>query len=220
MKYSISRDGQAIGTHTQEELGPLVNIGQLLATDQARADGSETDTTIAQLLMPAPAEPPPIALPPPAPPVDAFLVRRGREQFGPYPFLDLHRHALAGHFLPTDVAWCPGMPAWELLPQVLHRRGVVLPPPPKPQTDESLKWVLPIGRSGLAIAAGYLGIFSILFFPAPIALVVGILALRDLKKNPTKGGIGRAWLGVIAGALGTIALIVGLVALALAPRPA
>jgi hypothetical protein len=110
------------------------------------------------------------------------------------------------------------MAAWEPVAQVLQRRGVALPPRLAENKDESLKWVIPVGRSGLAIAAGYLGLFSVLFFPAPIALIVGILALRDLKKNPTKGGRGRAWFGVIAGALFTLGLLFGIVAIALEPK--
>jgi hypothetical protein len=68
-------------------------------------------------------------------------------------------------------------------------------------------WLLPTGRSGLAIAAGYLGLFSILVMFAPISLVVGILALRDLKRTPGKLGKGRAIFGIVMGALFSIVLI-------------
>lgn len=76
--------------------------------------------------------------------------------------------------------------------------------------DPALKHVLPVGRSGLAIAAGYLGLFSMLIFPAPLALIVGVLALLDIKRHPKKLGKGRAWFGIIAGALGTLAILWGL----------
>ena len=68
------------------------------------------------------------------------------------------------------------------------------------------RMLLPVGRSGLAIAAGYAGLFALLVVPAPIALVLGILAVRDIKKNPKKYGMGRAIFGLIMGALGTAAL--------------
>jgi sugar phosphate permease len=66
--------------------------------------------------------------------------------------------------------------------------------------------LLPVGRSGLAIAAGYAGLFALLIVPAPLALVLGLLAVRDIKKNPKKHGMGRAVFGIVMGALGTAVL--------------
>jgi predicted acyltransferase len=70
----------------------------------------------------------------------------------------------------------------------------------------AMRMLLPVGRSGLAIAAGYAGLFAFLVIPAPIALLLGILAVRDLRKHPHKHGMGRAVFGIIAGALGTALL--------------
>ena len=70
--------------------------------------------------------------------------------------------------------------------------------------DPAMRMILPIGRSGLAIAAGYAGLFSILCFPAPIALILGILAIIDIKRNPEKHGMGRAVFAVIMGGLFSI----------------
>jgi hypothetical protein len=205
MNYTISRAGQTLGIHSLDQARDLLQAGRLLPNDLASPEAGGSAISVAQLV--APSTPPPTLPPPP----DAFLVRRGSEQFGPYPFGDLQRYTLEGRFRPADMTWCPGMPAWEPLTQVLQRRGVTLPGPPRSDSNESLKWVLPVGRSGLAIAAGYLGLFSILILPAPISLVVGILAVRDLKKNPTLGGAGRAWFGIIAGGLGTLFLLAMLV---------
>lgn len=69
------------------------------------------------------------------------------------------------------------------------------------------RWMIPVGRSGWSIAAGYAGLFSIVGCGAPFAVVFGILALRELKRHPELGGRGRAWFGLIAGALGTAAII-------------
>lgn len=77
--------------------------------------------------------------------------------------------------------------------------------------DPAMRMVLPVGRSGLAIAAGYAGLFALLGIFAPVALVLGILALRDLSKHPEKLGRGRAWFGVIAGGLFTALWIVILI---------
>lgn len=77
-----------------------------------------------------------------------------------------------------------------------------------------MRMLLPVGRSGLAIAAGYAGLFAFLGIFAPVALVLGILAVRDLSKHPEKRGRGRAWFGLITGALCTVLLIVMIVAIA------
>ena len=58
--------------------------------------------------------------------------------------------------------------------------------------DSSLRFILPVGRSGYAIAAGYLGLFSLIVFPAPLALLFGILAVGDIRRHPKKLGMGRA----------------------------
>ena len=78
------------------------------------------------------------------------------------------------------------------------------------QRDRSIEMLLPVNRSGLAIAAGYAGLFAILLVFAPIALVLGVLALRELSTKPTVGGRGRAWFGVVAGAFGTFGLLVAI----------
>jgi hypothetical protein len=68
--------------------------------------------------------------------------------------------------------------------------------------------LLPVNRLPLAIAAGYLGIFSLLVFPGPIALFVSVIALQQLKAKPGVAGAGRAWFGLIAGAVATVVLII------------
>ena len=90
-------------------------------------------------------------------------------------------------------------------------------PPPLPRQarfgDSAVeRMLLPVGRSIWAIAAGYLGLFSALVFPAPIALIVSIIAIRDIRKSRTsaypKHGMGRAIFGLIMGLLGTALLVI------------
>lgn len=76
------------------------------------------------------------------------------------------------------------------------------------ENDPAMRMIIPIDRSGLAIAAGYLGLVSIIYFLAPIALLLGILAIRDIKMHPDKHGMGRAIFGVVMGAIFTIVLLV------------
>jgi hypothetical protein len=85
-------------------------------------------------------------------------------------------------------------------------------PPPLPAssagTDPALRWLLPVGRSGFAIAAGYLALLSMVPVLGQLALAFGLLALRDIGRHPEKGGRGRAWFGVIAGGFFTAILVV------------
>ena len=78
-----------------------------------------------------------------------------------------------------------------------------------------MRLLLPVGRSGWAIAAGYLGLFSITIILAPLALIVSIIAFRDIQKSrktaTPKHGMGRAVFGFLAGLAGTLFILVGLI---------
>ena len=82
--------------------------------------------------------------------------------------------------------------------------------------DAGMRLLLPVGRSGWAIAAGYLGLFALVIIPAPLALIVSIIAIRDIRKSSNtatpKHGMGRAIFGLIVGFIGTVVLLMGLIA--------
>ncbi len=78
---------------------------------------------------------------------------------------------------------------------------------PEKDTSAAVRMLIPVGRSGHAIAAGYLGLLSPLGIFAPFALLFGILAVRDIKKNKNKHGMGRAILGIIMGAICSIMFV-------------
>jgi hypothetical protein len=92
------------------------------------------------------------------------------------------------------------------------------PPPPPPDTVDRM--ILPVGRPASAIAAGYLGLFAC--FPviglvaAILAIVFGVMALKQTRRDPTLLGRGRAWFGVIVGGLMVIPQAVGAVAMIVA----
>jgi len=80
---------------------------------------------------------------------------------------------------------------------------------PEPGAVERL--VLPVGRPASAIAAGYLGLFSLLPLFGIIAIIVSLLALRTLKRNPNLHGRGRAWFGLAMGIITTLVYMVPVV---------
>lgn len=74
-----------------------------------------------------------------------------------------------------------------------------------------MRLLLPVGRSGWAIAAGYLGLLSVVILPAPFALIVSIIAIRHIGKSRDTPhrlhGTGRAVFGLIMGGLGSLVLL-------------
>lgn len=80
-----------------------------------------------------------------------------------------------------------------------------------------MRMIMPIGRSGWAIAAGYLGLFSITLVFAPFALIVSLIAIADIRKSKqtdqVKHGLGRAIFGLIMGLLFSIVLGFGIYAM-------
>jgi hypothetical protein len=136
------------------------------------------------------------------------LVQRGAQQFGPFTVSDVIAHHATRRLLSGDLAWHQGMAGWEPLGTVMNRLGHPLPL----QSDANgvNTWLVPVGRSGWAIAAGYLALFSVLFVFAPFALVCGIMGLRSIEKNPGLGGKGRAWFGIIMGGLVSALVVIGL----------
>ena len=81
--------------------------------------------------------------------------------------------------------------------------------------NAAIRMLLPVGRSLWAIAAGYAGLFAVLFFPAPIALILEIVAIYDIKRHPDRHGMGRAIFGLVMGAIFTLVMVFALVAGAL-----
>ncbi|WP_250623890.1 lysozyme inhibitor LprI family protein [Pinirhizobacter soli] len=92
------------------------------------------------------------------------------------------------------------------------------PPPPPLPVDASAfppAWTQPIvedqastepveakpPRSSIAAIAGYLGVFSIVPGVGLLAMLAGMLAVRDIHRHPQKQGIGRARFAIAVGAV-------------------
>ena len=129
---------------------------------------------------------------------DAWFYRVGESQLGPVPMIELQRLLAAGQIGPAVAVWREGMPSWLPASQI----------PGMMASEGGLQFIVPTGRtSQSSLAAGYLGLFGLVFCPlGPAALVFGILGVRDLKKHPEKNGWGRAITGIVLGALTTIGM--------------
>ena len=72
-------------------------------------------------------------------------------------------------------------------------------PPPDLGDDAGMRMLLPVGRSPWAIAAGYLGLFAVTAWAAPFAIFCGVMAIRQIRRNPKLHGMGRAIFGIVTG---------------------
>jgi len=70
--------------------------------------------------------------------------------------------------------------------------------------DPTIWGVAPVNTNTTAIVAGYLGLISVLVVPAPFALVLGVLALRQLRRNRKQDGYGRAIFAIVMGVVFTL----------------
>ena len=142
------------------------------------------------------------------------------ETSGPATLKDLVEEIRSEDLDDRDLLWREGMEEWAPLPEVpevigaLMAQGIPGPMPPEnPDHDPSLRAILPVGRTGLSIAAGYLGVVSLILWPAGVlAIPLGIIALLDLRRKPGKLGAGRAIFAIVAGAFGLLSSIVVVVA--------
>jgi hypothetical protein len=81
-----------------------------------------------------------------------------------------------------------------------------------------MRYLVPVNCDGFAIAAGYLGLCSLLPnpFTSTAAIVCGGLALRRVKRSQ-QSGHGRAWFGIIAGVVSLAVFALAVVVLATTP---
>ena len=167
--------------------------------------------------------------------MDQWHYARSGQQFGPVSINDLQQLLARGEITGADFVWKGGMPQWmpaaqvpELLPAAAPGGAqpppIPMPPmasyaPPVPGVaavahDPGMRWLIPVGRSGWAIAAGYLGLFSLVGCFAPISIIVSIIAIKDLKKHPELSGMGRAVTGLVLGILGCGILVIEIIGIA------
>lgn len=77
-------------------------------------------------------------------------------------------------------------------------QNAAMPPPQvaKNYDTEAMSLVIPVGQSGWAIAAGYLGLVSLLFWP------LGFVSIFASIKAISRQRTGATWLRIITGFLG------------------
>jgi len=187
-----------MGPVSWQELVVTARAGGLGAGDLVWTDGMaqwQAAATIPGLLPALP--PPPRVSPPvqaPSPPPAPL-----RPAASPPPAQTVYTAPLAR----PAPAVTPRPAAVDPAPRPAYAR-----PAARPAASAPKGWVfVPVGWSGWSVASGYLGLLSLLGYPAIASLIVGLIALLDLRRHPEKQGRRRAWFGLVMGALGTIAVV-------------
>ena len=152
-----------------------------------------------------------------------WITVNGGSSEGPFDVDEIGRRVAAGSVRASTLVCGEGGNEWveagkEL--RTLFQSPSPPPPPPalasvgahaaspRPASDDpAIRLLLPVAVEPFCLAAGYFGLLSVLFVPAPFALACGILGLIRLRKSPGTRGHVRAWLGI---ALGGIFTVVGL----------
>jgi len=156
----------------------------------------------------------------------ATYIRKDHQRLGPFDDSEVLADLRDHKYFADDLGWREGMADWKPLRDLYPDEPLPppippppspppLPPPPSPPQplgdDAAMRMLLPVGRSGWAIAAGYLGLFSLIVLPAPAALLVSIVAIWDIRRSKSsphpKHGMGRAIFGLIMGILGTAIIL-------------
>ncbi len=138
-----------------------------------------------------------------------IYVHRNNQQLGPYTAAEVRSQIAVGALSVLDHVWWQGQKDWVPLGESPVIAGNFEVPGPDP-TQPARKPLT--GMSPRAIGALVCGLFSFLFsiFTAIPAIVLGHLALREIKRNPGRKGRGLALTGLIIGyfiTLLTIALV-------------
>jgi GYF domain 2/Domain of unknown function (DUF4190) len=145
-----------------------------------------------------------------------WFYAQGGQRIGPVEWETLQDLAASGRLQRSDLVWSEGMSAWQpasWIPDLFPPLPEGAPPPPLPAApvDPAMRWILPVGRSPWAIAAGYFGLFSLVGCGAPFALFTGIMALREIKRKPGLGGRGRAIFGIVMGCIGLLGIVLAII---------
>ena len=131
----------------------------------------------------------------------AIYVQRNSQKLGPYTLAELRSQLASGALSLKDYVWWTGQTDW--VPLVGSQ--VLVPGFEDPDPATKKKGDDPTGLSPFSIAALVAGVMvPMAFFTSIPAIVFGICALDDLRKNKRRTGRGLAITGLALGVLSTL----------------
>jgi hypothetical protein len=154
-----------------------------------------------------------------------IFIHRDGQQLGPFGEAEVKSQLTAGTISRQDLAWWEGQAGWVPLEQAFLAVDAA-PSAPAPISSPTVAPAVsaampaastasaPIGTSGMAIGAlisGIAGLFVGIIFLVPI--ILGYLALSQIRKNPYLKGSGMALAGLILGYVEGFIVIIAVVAI-------
>jgi len=145
-----------------------------------------------------------------------YYITRNNQQLGPFTEAEVRAQLAAGTISPQDHVWWQGQQGWIPLAQSALAApatpGLAVPPTPAIPSAATFN-PTPTGKtSGMAIASLVCGCLTLLcgLLAAIPAIILGHLALGEIKKNPGYSGRGLALTGLIIGYVMTVLSIIGI----------
>ena len=131
----------------------------------------------------------------------AIYVQRNSQKLGPYTLAELRSQLASGALSLKDYVWWTGQTDWiPLGGSPVLTPGFVDPDPAMKKKGDD-----PTGLSPFSIAALVAGLMvPMAFFTSIPAIVFGVCALDDLRKNKRRTGRGLALTGLALGVLSTL----------------
>jgi hypothetical protein len=121
--------------------------------------------------------------------IGGWFYEVGGERRGPVTLDELKRLVQTRAVDRDTKVWAEGMA------EPVRAGGLAVLFPPEPEAW--MKWLLPVGRSGWAIATGYLGLFAFFPFVGYFTLLLALVAIIDLRRHRHKSGWGRVIFGLV-----------------------
>jgi hypothetical protein len=124
-----------------------------------------------------------------APSSDRWFYEQDDGRHGPHTLLEMRELVQGGVIRRSTRVWPPNGEPGSAADIV-----ALLSAPP---TNAGLDYLVPVNRSGWAIAAGYLGLFSFIPGFCYAGAVVSLYAAIHLKRHPESRGWGRVITGLV-----------------------
>jgi hypothetical protein len=132
------------------------------------------------------------------------IIGADQKEYGPISGEQIRQWIQEGRLNAASKIQVDGASEWKLVRE-LPEFAALLPPPPAPIAFPSAPAAPATNAmAGWALGTGIFAILCCQIF-APVSIVLGIMALSQIKQNPNQGGRGFAVAGII---LGSVSLLI------------
>jgi hypothetical protein len=135
------------------------------------------------------------------------IIGADQREYGPISGEQVRQWIHEGRLNATSKIQVEGAGDWKLLREI-PEFSAILPAPPPPITYHAAPGAPPANsKATWALVTGILSILCCQVF-APVSIVLGAMALSQIKQNPHQGGRGMAVAGII---MGCVSILLGIV---------